>query len=297
MQCQRSLNVNEEYLCAIRTKSFAHCFTKFQLLVNEPSPPTGNFHSDFSEVLLQPSREAIASILDSSALFSKSTTSSSSSSNGLKSLLLDYFETSAESSDFCTRLLETLAHLQSDCRSTAGIIDSAAAGDLLSRAYLQNPFPNLNRQYVEHLRGRHSSVLRRLRSGRSRAAWRLKLARLLKRVSIVGSAVHGFRGGPPGRFDFRFIGRAAGHLDAAAKGAYILSRDFETMSRLAGRVGDEVEHGKAMIRLCLDRREDKVCLRALKEMRKDEFGLRRRVEELEEHRVWSSNNNAHMYNT
>ncbi|CAA0841758.1 Unknown protein [Striga hermonthica] len=284
MQCQKSLNVNEEYLCAIRTKSFADCFTKFQLLVDEqplPSQPTGRFHSEFSEVLLQPGREAIASIFDSSSLFSKSTTLF----KGLKSLLLDYFETSAESSDFCSRLLETLAHLRSDCRSTAGIIDAAAdgGGDLLSRAYLQNPFPNLNRQYVEHLRGRHSSVLRRLRSGRSQAAWRFKLARLLKRVSTVGSAVLGIPAGEPGRFDVRFMGRAAGQLDAAAKGAYILSRDFETMSRLAGRVGDEVEHGKAMIRLCLDRREDKVCLLALKEMRKDGFGLRRRVEELEEH--------------
>lgn len=37
---QRSLNVNEEYLGALKTKSYGDFFTKAQFLVNEPTSPS-----------------------------------------------------------------------------------------------------------------------------------------------------------------------------------------------------------------------------------------------------------------
>ena len=73
-------------------------------------------------------------------------------------------------------------------------------------------------------------------------------------------------------------------LDVAAKGTYILNRDFDTMSRLVARLHDEVEHNKAMIQFCLDRKEDRVSLQeVVKELRKSDVGFRKQVEELEEH--------------
>ncbi|KAJ6399107.1 hypothetical protein OIU77_019787 [Salix suchowensis] len=78
-------------------------------------------------------------------------------------------------------------------------------------------------------------------------------------------------------------GKVGQQLDVAAKGTYILNRDFDTMSRLVARLHDEVEHDKAMIRFCLERKEDRFSLQVMKELKKSDSGFRKRVEELEEH--------------
>lgn len=72
-------------------------------------------------------------------------------------------------------------------------------------------------------------------------------------------------------------------LDVAAKGAYILKRDFDTIGRLVARIGDEIEHDRAMVEVCLERGEDGHSLQVLKEMKNTEFGVSRQAEELEEH--------------
>lgn len=80
-----------------------------------------------------------------------------------------------------------------------------------------------------------------------------------------------------------FLQKIREQLDAAAKGTYILNRDFDTMSRLVARLHNEVEHNKAMIQICLERREDKVALQVVKELKKSSSGLRKQIEEIEEH--------------
>lgn len=82
---------------------------------------------------------------------------------------------------------------------------------------------------------------------------------------------------------YGFLREDAEQLDMAAKGAYILNRDFDTIGRLVGRIQDEIEHNRAMMEVCLERGEDKHCLQMLKEMNKYEFGVRKQAEELEEH--------------
>ncbi|PIN01945.1 hypothetical protein CDL12_25550 [Handroanthus impetiginosus] len=80
-----------------------------------------------------------------------------------------------------------------------------------------------------------------------------------------------------------FLRKIREQLDVAAKGTYILNRDFDTMSRLVSRLQDEIEHNNAMIKFCLDRREDKLSFQVLKELKKGGFGFMKQVEELEEH--------------
>ncbi|XP_057858838.2 UPF0496 protein At3g49070 isoform X2 [Cryptomeria japonica] len=46
-------------------------------------------------------------------------------------------------------------------------------------------------------------------------------------------------------------------LDAAAKGTYILHGDLDTMSRLVKLLNDEIEHSKSIMRICLERMDDK----------------------------------------
>ncbi|KAK6940040.1 hypothetical protein RJ641_029571 [Dillenia turbinata] len=67
---RKSLNVNEEYLCALRTNSIADFFTKAQLLANKPISPSFSCHRTFSECLLEPGQETITAILESMTVLS-----------------------------------------------------------------------------------------------------------------------------------------------------------------------------------------------------------------------------------
>lgn len=80
-----------------------------------------------------------------------------------------------------------------------------------------------------------------------------------------------------------FLRKVGDQLDVATKGAYILNRDFDMISRLVARLHDEIDHNKEMIQLCLDKKEDRISLQVLKELKKSNIGFKKQVEELEEH--------------
>ncbi|KAI4348095.1 hypothetical protein L6164_008856 [Bauhinia variegata] len=80
-----------------------------------------------------------------------------------------------------------------------------------------------------------------------------------------------------------FLGKVRDQLDIAAKGTYILNRDFDTMSRLVARLHDEIEHNKTMVQFFLERKEDKFSFQLVQEIKKSDLGFRKQVEELEEH--------------
>ncbi|XP_057795406.1 UPF0496 protein At3g49070-like [Salvia miltiorrhiza] len=235
------VNVNDEYLCAVRTKSFADFFIQAQLLVNHSHPSIN--------LLLNPPQETIASLLKSSP--------------HLNSILSDYFNISAEASALCAALLQTLIHLQTNYRSINQIINSRHHEflQLAVSGLLDNPFADLNGQnYFQKIHDKHSRVLKRLRK---------KMAGKLRMIEFLFSGMRRF-----GVFKRGSVTRRA--ADVAAKGAWILKRDFDTMGRLVARIGDEIEHSRAMMEVCLDRD----CLEVLKEC---EFGVSRQAEELEEH--------------
>ena len=64
-----------------------------------------------------------------------------------------------------------------------------------------------------------------------------------------------------------------------------MNRDFDTMGRLVvvARLHDKIEHSRAMVQFCLDRKEDKFSLQVVKELKKSDVGFMKHVEELEEH--------------
>lgn len=325
MKIKQSLNVNDEYLCVVRTKSFADFFIKAQLLVNnDPSSSSSSSYSSstpahrhsaagVSELLLNPAQETIESILESSLFSNKS--------SHLKPLLSNYFNISAEASDLCSHLLRGLIQLQSNHRLIHKIIDAIDLDHDSShhlmiselRARVDHPFSDLNRQDFKHIQQTHSSVVQQLKSKRKRVARKIKMIKFFNRASgvcvaaacgvaaaatvflamhtltalLMGPALLGLPVKRKMR-SFRFVKYGvlredAEQLDVAAKGAYILNRDFDTIGRLVGRIQDEIEHNRAMMEVCLERGEDKHCLQMLKEMNKYEFGVRKQAEELEEH--------------
>ncbi|XP_073136291.1 UPF0496 protein At1g20180-like [Henckelia pumila] len=325
----RTLNVNDEYLCAVRTKSYADFFLKVQLMVNNPSSSRTNiFHgAGLAEIILQPGQETITQVLDQSALVS------TKSSLDLKSLMLNYFDTSAEASKFCSQLLEILSEIRADHGFINQVImDSIThyssnqlsfiASELQqhSCAILKDPFSYMSKQDFDHIHERHSSVVQHLKSKRKRVARKIKLIKYFNKASGVCAtiacgvvaaaamflAVHTLTAllmGPAVllslpmkplkkkivnlgflKSSFGSLRRTLGLLDVAAKGAYILNRDFDTMSRLVGRLQDDIERNKTMIQFCLEKREDyRLCFQVLKELKQSELGFKKQVEELEEH--------------
>ncbi|EOY16745.1 Uncharacterized protein TCM_035624 [Theobroma cacao] len=312
---RKSLNVNEEYLSALRTKSYVEFFSKAQLLANEPSSPS-YFHHQFFQ-LLEPCQDTIPSILES-AIFSKIPE--------LKSLILNYFDISAEASKICGHLLTKINQFQDNYHFIQQTLDSfddytpkkvrRTISELNSFIVLNNPFSNPNKHDFKIIHDKYASVLHHLKSKRKKVARRMKLIKFVHKASgvcltaacglaliiaiviaahtlaalFMAPAVVSF----PAKlfkkklFSFPclkrgFLRKIGEQLDVAAKGTYILNRDFDTMSRLVSRLHDEVEHNKAMIQICLERREDRFSVQVVKELKKSNVGVRKQVEELEEH--------------
>ncbi|GKU90680.1 hypothetical protein SLEP1_g4647 [Rubroshorea leprosula] len=291
----KSLNVNEEYLSALRTKSYADFFTKAQLLVNERSSPSYScYPPKFSETLLEPDQDTIPSILES-AIFSKVP--------GLKALMLNYFDISAEASKICSHLLKDISQIQYNYQFIQRALD----------AFDDYHSPDKDFKLIHD---KYSSVLNHLKSKRKKVVKKIELINCVHKASgicimavcglvtltAIVMAAHTLAAllMAPMIFSFPlksfkkklfsfpylksdFLQKIREQLDVAAKGTYILNRDFDTISRLVARLHNEVDHNKAMIQICLERREDKIALQVVKELKKSSSGLRKQIEELEEH--------------
>ncbi|KAL3513894.1 hypothetical protein ACH5RR_026611 [Cinchona calisaya] len=282
----RSLDVNEEYLEALRTKSYADFFTKAQSLVNQPSS-FNHGHQRFSDILLEPGQESIATFLESASFLSRK--------SDLKTLLFNYFNISAEAFEICSHLLRSINQLQSNYKIVKQVLDTIddysheqlgyIVSKLREQIMLKNPLSDLNRQDFIQIHGKYSLVLQHLKSKQKKIARKVKLIKCLNEASRV-RVTTAFLNLNFVNINFMkcgFLRKVGDQLDVAAKGTYILNRDFDTMSILVTRLHDEVEHNKAIIQFFLDRKEDKYSLQILKEFKKNDFGFRKQAEELEEH--------------
>ncbi|CAJ1976939.1 unnamed protein product [Sphenostylis stenocarpa] len=315
-EAPKSINFNDEYHRALRTKPYVEYFyNKVQLLANQPS--INYNHINFSDVLLEPCQETISSLVDSVSL---------SKTPKLKNLMLSYFEISAEASHICSQLLKTINQVHSDYQFIQRVLDikdddssenfEVVIFELNSFTYSKNPLSNLKNHDFKLINDKHSSVLCHLKSMRKRVGRKIKLIKYLMKTSwvcvttacglvaitamviathtltavILGPAILSF---PFKHLKKKLrayklsrkgsLSKVYDQLDIAAKGTYILNRDFDTMSRLVARLHDEIEYNRAMVQFCLDRKQDKVSLQVVKELNKSDVGFRKQVEELEEH--------------
>ncbi|XP_039806411.1 putative UPF0496 protein 2 [Panicum virgatum] len=86
------------------------------------------------------------------------------------------------------------------------------------------------------------------------------------------------------RVSERHYARAGTAVDAAARGAYIVGRDLDTVSRMVRRAHDELEHGRDVARIAVRGRGERPLLQEVaREEAECEEDLRAQLEELEEH--------------
>nr|XP_010930967.1 UPF0496 protein At1g20180 [Elaeis guineensis] len=315
---EKSVSVNEEYLNVLRTQSYVEFTTKAQLLANEHSD-TSKSNNYAMETLLQPEQDAIPSLLkapiftkapsDLKLLITSYFETSAEASRICGHLLRSINETHSHY-QCIQRILRNFGdHSPADMKSTISELDSFAV--------LSNPFPNPSQQDFNLIHDQYSSILHHLKLKRNKVARRNKLIECIKKVSGISLtvicgvvalvaiviAVHslsGFLMGPALMglsplnlrkkfsnlkcFQSQFLKKLEDQLDVAAKGTYILNRDFDTMSRLVASLYNEVEHYIEMIRFCLKRREDKFPLQeVVKELKRRSHGFKQQVKELQEH--------------
>ncbi|XP_061345122.1 UPF0496 protein At1g20180-like [Gastrolobium bilobum] len=313
----KSINFHEEYYRALRTRSYADFFNKAQSLSNQPSIYYN--HNKFSEILLEPDQETIPSIIDSATLSKTPELKNlmlsyfdiSAEASHICSHLLKSIKQVHSNYQFIQRALDIM---DGDSSENFELI----IFELNSFIFSNNPLSNLKKNDFNFklINDKHSSVLHHLKSMRKKVGRKIKLTKYLKKTSgicvtaccgivavtviviaahtlvalIMGSAILNF----PFKHlkkklqSYKISGSGSlsevyDQLDIAAKGTYILNRDFDTMSRLIARLHDEIEHNRAMVQFCLDRKEDKFSLQIVKELKKSDVGIRKQVEELEEH--------------
>ncbi|ONK64321.1 uncharacterized protein A4U43_C07F24470 [Asparagus officinalis] len=193
---------------------------------------------------------------------------------------------------------------------------SSSFTQLSSDLELENPLSPKTLTHFHQVHSRYPTLIRHLTSCHRKILRILKLVNFTKKasgviivalvsatlVAAVIIASHGLaavvaapiavatstttRSRGPGKW-FKGLKRLEPGVDAAAKGAYIVGRDLDTISQMVRRVHDEVEHGRDTGRMVLRNREWGMVKEVVKEMegRGGEvgLGLEEQLEELEEH--------------
>ncbi|XP_043709194.1 UPF0496 protein At1g20180-like [Telopea speciosissima] len=77
--------------------------------------------------------------------------------------------------------------------------------------------------------------------------------------------------------------RVGAQIDAAARGVYILNRDFDTVNRLVMRLHNEIDHGKDIAKMGVRNQNRQMLMEVMREFKTNESGFLEHLRELEEH--------------
>ncbi|KAI6688378.1 hypothetical protein NL676_025206 [Syzygium grande] len=269
----KSSSVNREYTQAFRTKSFVEMCTKVQSQIGRTSigrslslhPPSASACgvAHLSESLLEPGQETLENMIKTL---------------NFHRLLVDYFEVSSDTCDLCELLLRGIHQIRTNYQRIRRAIklaklvfEDAGHADEQSRlicrelsafASLTNPLFAIARVQFPGMHDNYMALFHELTSKRKHMQRRMKLARACKRVGglglIVSSTVISTTALVLASCSTGMSIRSSSYpekissteavckqLDVTAKVVYILTNDMDTVSRFAGRLHDEVEHGRS----------------------------------------------------
>ncbi|CAM0909785.1 unnamed protein product [Alopecurus aequalis] len=297
---QDGLSIEENYVSILRTES------NMRFLSNKEE----------TEALLQPQQDIILPMLQNMMQKIKSTE--------IELAMAGYFDASAEASEICKQLLRNIKNTQSNYQSMdsflASILGCTTATTSSSLAletfYVRsNPFSTTTRSNFRQIHDKYSSILQTIKSSHKKVARKLKIVKTIKKLSktclimacgavaigtaahlmffslLIGSALMGLSPVALKRRITRLKGsktkslqRLQEQLDTAAKGTYVLGRDFDTVSHLAVRLSDSIERENSMVMYCMEMVDEKFPVQEMvMELMRSCCNSRRLAEELEEH--------------
>ncbi|KAL3734300.1 hypothetical protein ACJRO7_023621 [Eucalyptus globulus] len=276
-------SVNGEYTQAFRTKSYAEMYAKVQSHIERTStgrslsslPPSTDAQSMgyLSESLLEPGQETLANMIKTL---------------NFHGLLVDYFQVSSDACDVCELLLRGIYQIRTNYQRIRRatelaklVFEDASHADEQSRlicqelsafASLTNPLFAIAVVQFPGMHDNHMVLFHELTSKCKQMRRRMKLARACKRVGGIGLMVSsavisatalvlascsagmcigkGKSIGSPSHPEKSSSTQAVcAQLDVTAKGVYILTNDMDSVSTLAGRLHNEVEHGRSRARM------------------------------------------------
>ncbi|KAK3424948.1 hypothetical protein EUGRSUZ_F01683 [Eucalyptus grandis] len=276
-------SVNGEYTQAFRTKSYVEMYAKVQSHIGRTSigrslpllPPSADAHSmaHLSEWLLEPGQETLTNMIKTL---------------NFHGLLVDYFQMSSYACDVCELLLRGIYQIRTNYQRIRRatklaklVFEDASHADeqshlicreLSAFASLTNPLFAIAVVQFPGMHDNHMALFHELTSKRKQMRRRMKLARACKRVGglglVVSSAVISATALVLASCSTGMCNRkgksirspsypekssstqaVCAQLDVTAKGVYILANDMDTVSTFAGRLHDDVEHGRSRSRM------------------------------------------------
>nr|AAX23752.1 hypothetical protein At1g20180 [Arabidopsis thaliana] len=311
-ECCRSLtsklSVNEEYKEAFRTNSYLETRTKAEdqlgitscskLSSSSPSPSSSSdlsFHSHFTDYLLDPPQETLDALMQDSSL---------------DNLIVTFFDLSSEACDVCETLLQCLQQIKINhnkikrvmkigkrvCNGAKTLECSpemlcALIFQELSRfAALKNPLCRIvNEAQFRIVHDANSDLLTKLTSKKRRIRRKISILGVFAAPALLGLCSFCLlrKKKAKGRMHKSnkdtTLEKLGTQIDIAAKGMFILINDLDTLSRLAGRLCDEIEHRKTVAAMCAKSRKIEVLKEALREFNGHEEKFSDQLQELEEH--------------
>ncbi|KAL3593015.1 hypothetical protein D5086_011655 [Populus alba] len=290
------LNVNEEYKEAFRTKSYVEMWSKVQDQlrktrvdgvdkVTSPSTPLP-FYLHLSDYMFEPQQQATLREMIESLRFHH--------------FLIDYFEARSEayySDKICIAMFRELAAY-------------ALLENPLSMFFTTVKFSDFHDNNLVLLHGLNSEQRKITRKAKFRRVCMkvgggcLVISHTALLIALLVIAIHGIVGIVAApvimgcslyvfRKQIKLVHRGletsllekrlGAQLDLAAKGTYILIKDFDTMSRLVRRLFDEVEHRKALADMCVRNKKPELLKEVVKEFHTHDLSYLEQLEELEQH--------------
>ncbi|XP_027162404.1 UPF0496 protein At3g49070 isoform X2 [Coffea eugenioides] len=287
------LDLREEYANAFRTESYNEFWERVLALGKGNSVAHSTLGSTtasrlpsyrlFVDHLLDPDQPTVTRILDLTRTHDPQS----------QALLSDYFFETANASFLCSHLLRDVDQTRIKYKSLKKTLDtlpivqispiiplSVSSDRLLEFLKSDNPFvPSASSpDRIQMVQTHCSDLLKRLESSRDKARVKLDLIAKLERGSAVFlvvltasltiiAAAHALAllvaapcliATSLELVSAKKLARGSAQLDAAAKGTYIVMRDLDTISRLVGRLSDELDHMHSVVRFSLERGDDRL---------------------------------------
>ncbi|XP_009796590.1 UPF0496 protein At1g20180-like [Nicotiana sylvestris] len=189
-------NVNEEYVEALRTKSYVEMYNKVQgqleilgddhKLSSSSSSSSVQLNTNLSKSLLEPCQEVLAEMPKSCQL---------------NPLIVNYFDITSEACRICELLLQSVRKTRVNYRKIRKVIrlmknmepDSSHCygvyTELASFASYKNPFSVVNREEFLDTREGHDGLLQKLTSQFRKVKRRMKFLRSCKKVFGISIAI------------------------------------------------------------------------------------------------------------
>lgn len=267
------------------------------------------------DFVLEPSQEAV--LAATTAGDDRAGSAGGQLEHQVKSLLVEYFDVTLKACSACANLLAAICRSRLRHRLLRHFLIKLSSGPgdaafdhVASLVDLENPLHPRNLAQFYAVQSDYGQLAQKLTRIHRRILRRARLHRVTRRAAVVACgiamaiATHAAvcigavevaapavvvpgqqRRGEVRRAGARqWLKSLAAQVDAAARGAYIVGRDLETMSRMVRRAHDEVEHVLGVAGMAAKGREEPQMAReAAREVQRGEAGMAEQLNELEEH--------------